>query len=243
MRTSHVIAIGVAAFLACAVYLAPAGLVGTIVGDRGPARLSGVEGRLWNGRASVRFDGWPAGQLTWSFDPAGLLEGRLRFAWRILDPGYDLAGHGDVGFGGTGFEATGRVGAVLLERILAPYDIAAGGALDISHLAIESSHDLVPRTVGGAVSWSGGPVGYRLAGRDFRTHLPPLDARIETVDGDPVLTAGAVGDDVPLLRVRLDREGWAHIGITQRFTEVVGLPWPGARADDTIVIEVAEKIL
>ena len=243
MRAKHVIAIGVAAFLAGAVYLAPAGLVGVAVGDDGPARLSRIEGRLWDGRASLWFDGWPAGRLRWSFDPAGLLDARLRFDWRIEDPGYDLGGHGDVGVGGTSFNATGQVGPILIERTLAPYDIAVGGALDISRLVVRASHDLVPRTVEGSLHWKGGPVGYRLAGREFRANLPALDGRIDTVDGEPVLSVRAAGEEVPLLHVRLDDEGWAHVGITQRLTELAGMPWPGGGPADAVVLEVGEKVL
>lgn len=243
MRVTHAIAIGVATFLAGAVYLAPAGLVGAALGDEGPARLSGIEGRLWDGRASLWFDGWPAGRLRWSFDPAGLLDGRLRFDWRVEDPGYDLDGRGDAGFGGIAFDATGRVGPILIERALAPYDIAAGGALEITRLVVQASHDLVPRTVEGSLHWTGGPVGYRLAGRDFRADLPALDGRIDTVAGEPVLTVRATGDDIPLVRVRLDEEGWAHIGITQRFTELAGMPWPGGGPADAVVLEVGEKVL
>lgn len=243
MRARHVIAIGIAGFLAGAVYLAPAGLLAVAVGEEGPARLSSIEGRLWDGRASLLFDGWPAGRLAWSFEAAGLLDGVLRFDWRIADPGYELGGEGDVGFGGTAFHATGRVGPVLIERTLAPYDIAVGGALEISRLVVRASHDLVPETVEGDLHWTGGPVGYRLARRDFRTELPSLDGRVDTVGGEPVLTVRAAGECVPLVRVRLDREGWAHIGITQRFTEVVGMPWPGDGPADALVIEVAEKVL
>ncbi len=243
MRARHVIAIGGAAFLAGAVYLAPAGLVRVAIGDAGPARLSSIEGRLWDGRASLLFDGWPAGRLAWSLDAAGLLDGRLRFDWRIQDPGYDLDGQGDVGFGGTAFDATGRIGPTLIETTLAPYDIAVGGALEISGFVVRASHDLVPETIEGNLHWAGGPVGYRLAGRDFRTDLPPLDGRIGTVGGEPVLTVHAAGEDVPLFRVRLDPQGWAHVGITQRFTELVGMPWPGGGPAEAVVIEVAEKIL
>ena len=243
MRARHVIALGVATFVAGAVYLAPAGLVGAALGDTGPARLSDIEGRLWDGRASLLFDGWPAGRLRWSLDAAGLLDGRLRFDWRIEDPGYEVGGQGEVGFGVTAFDATGQVGPVLIERTLAPYDIAVGGALEISRLVVRASHDLVPRTIEGNLHWTGGPVGYRLAGRDFRTDLPALDGRIDTVEGEPVLTVRAAGEDVPLLRVRLDHEGWAHIGITRRFTALVGMPWPGGGPGDAVVLEVAEKVL
>ena len=243
MRARHVIAIGVAAFFAGAVYLAPAGLVRVAVGDAGPVRLSSIEGRLWDGRADLLFDGWPAGRLAWAFDAAGLLDGRLRFDWRVRAPGYDLDGHGEVGFGGTAFQATGRVRSMLIERTLAPYDIEVGGALEISRLVVWASHDLVPETIEGNLHWTGGPVGYRLAGRDFRTDLPPLDGRIDTVGGEPVFTVQAAGEDVPLFRVRLDLQGWAHVGITQRFTELVGMPWPGGGPAEAVVIEVAEKIL
>ncbi len=243
MRIGHVAAIGVAAFLAAAVYLAPAGLAGLLLDDRQPMRLARIDGRVWDGSASLMLDGWPAGQLRWSFDGAGLLEGKLRFRWRLLDPGYDLAGHAVLGFYGPAFDVAGRVGAILIERVLAPYHIAAGGALDISSLVVRPASDGGPMEVDGGASWSGGPVSYRLAGRTYEARLPALEAEIETTAGEPVLTAHAAGEAVPLLRVRIDHEGWAHIGITQRFTELAGLPWPGDQPADAFVIEVGEKIL
>lgn len=243
MGRVSVAAIGVAAFLAAAVYFAPAGVAASLVGDRGPARLGSIEGRLWDGRASLFLEGRPAGQLRWSFDPTGLLDGGLRFRWRIVDPGYDLEGHAQVGWRTREIEASGRVGPILIERVLAPYRIAAGGVLDIAALSMVVSDAEERPAIRGKASWTGGPVGYRIAGRPHEARLPRLEADIETVGGEPVLLAHAAGEAVPLLRLRLDAEGWAHIGITQRFTELVGMPWPGDGPVDAFVLEVGEKIL
>ena len=243
MRAPVVIAIGIVAFVAGTVYFAPAGILAVATDNGGSVRLANIEGRIWAGRASLFYDGWPAGRLRWSFDPGSLLGASLGFDWRIDDPGYAVSGNTELGFGGIGVDAAGQVGAVAVDRILSPYQIAAAGVLEIQRLDARLTHDLRLRAIEGIVSWTGGAVAYRLAGSEHRVTLPPLDARIETVAGEPVLTASAATEDIPLLRLRLDREGWAHIGITQRFTELVGMPWPGNRPGDAVVIEVGEKVL
>lgn len=243
MRAPVVIAIGIVAFVAGAVYFAPAAILAVAADDGDAVRLSNIEGRLWAGRASLFYDGWPAGRLRWSFDPGSLLGATLGFDWRIDDPGYAVSGRAEFAFGGIGVDAAGQVGAVAVNRILSPYHIAAAGVLEIHRLDARLTRDLRLRAIEGTVWWTGGAVAYRLAGSEHRVTLPRLDARIETVAGEPVLTASAATGDTPLLRLRLDREGWAHIGITQHFTELVGMPWPGKRPGDAIVIEVAEKVL
>ena len=243
MRAPVVIAIGIVAFVAGIAYFAPAGILAIATDNGGSIRLANIEGRLWAGRASLFYDGWPAGRLRWSFDPGSLLRATLGFGWRIDDPGYALSGTADLAFGGIDLDAGGRVGTVAVDRILSPYHIAAAGSLEIDRLDARLSHDLRLQAIEGAVSWTGGAVAYRLAGSEHRVTLPPLDAHIETVAGEPILTASAATEDIPLLRLRLDHEGWAHIGITQRFTELVGMPWPGNRPGDAVVIEVAEKVL
>ena len=136
MRAPVVIAIGIVAFVAGAVYFAPAAsqILAVAADDGDAVRLSNIEGRLWAGRASLFYDGWPAGRLRWSFDPGSLLGATLGFDWRIDDPGYAVSGRAEFAFGGIGVDAAGQVGAVAVNRILSPYHIAAAGVLEIHRL-------------------------------------------------------------------------------------------------------------
>ena len=95
----------------------------------------------------------------------------------------------------------------------------------------------------GDIRWDGGTVRYRMANQRHQRELPALLGKLNTVNGVPSITIRSEMEDTPLLRARLDNDGWVHIGITKRFTRLVGQPWQGNESDATIVIEVSEKLL
>ena len=75
--------VGVLALAGCIVYMAPATLLAAAVGEDGPARLTRVHGRIWDGSAAVAYQGHALGSLSWQFAPASLLQGEA-------DPVIDL---------------------------------------------------------------------------------------------------------------------------------------------------------
>lgn len=240
--TLRYLLLGLVAFLGFAVYMAPATLVRSIIGDSGPVVLAELQGRLWRGGASVLYQSYPVGQLEWSFDPGALLEGAVGFDWELIDPGHTASGQAHVGLRRMTLAATGTLYAASIDRTLEPYYIEAGGELNIARLYADFTHDLSSLAIEGELSWSGGDVRYRLSGRQHRATLPALFATIETTDGEPTLTARAEAIEAPLVRVRLDSEGWVNIGITKQFTKMVGQPWPGREPDHAVVLEVGEKL-
>ena len=235
--------IGALALLVCIVYMAPATLLAAALGDAGPARLSHVQGSIWEGQAEAAYQDQPLGSLSWEFDAGGLAAGEAAFDWRLAAAGHALAGSARLGFDGLDCEAKGTVRGAALRRILAPYWIEAGGDLQIERIDAQLDFDGKPRDVSGALSWNGGEVRYRLADEHYRIVLPPLAGRLETPAAKPELTVFAEGIDAPLLRLRLDADGWLDIGVTKMLTKLAGFPWPGNEPDHAIVIDVSERLI
>ena len=241
MRTAATLAVGLLAFAVAGAYFAPARLLA--LGVAPPLRVWNMQGSVWRGMADLRYDGANLGRLAWSFRPAALFDGRLAADWQLNDAGHHLAGDLALGLHGIEVSAAGVIGKGAIDGMLRPYRIDAAGALSVERFAVALLHDLRPVTTTGRLSWNGGSVRYRLAGAEYAAMLPAMAGTVELQDGELTLAAHANQDPTPLIRLRLDREGWAHVGITRRLTELAGLPWPAEGPADAIVIEVSELVL
>ena len=234
--------VGFLALAGCIVYMAPATLLPVALGETGPARLTQVRGRIWDGNAAVAYRGHAIGSLSWQFAPAGLLQGEADFDWRLAGTGHTLSGRVSLGFGGLHCFAAGTVREAAVRRMLAPYWIEATGDIGIQRVDVDASYGPYLEELAGELSWSGGEVRYRLAGEHYRMVLPPLAGVLESLDAQPALTVFAQGIDIPLLHVRLGADGWLSIGVTKKMTEMAGFPWPGNDPDNAIVIDVSERL-
>ena len=234
--------VGVLALAGCIVYMAPATLLAVALGDDSPARLTQVRGRIWDGTAAARYRGHALGTLSWQFAAARLLQGEADFDWRLAGTGHTLSGRVGLGFDGLHCFAAGTVREAAVRRMLAPYWIETTGDVGIERLRADATYGLRLEDLGGELSWGGGEVRYRLAGEHYGMVLPPLTAVLESLDAQPALTVLAQGIDVPLLHVRLGRDGWLTIGVTKKLTKMAGFPWPGNDPDSEIVIDVSERL-
>lgn len=199
-----------------------------------------VRGRWWRGEARMAVGELTLGRLAWQWVPAGLASGELRFDWRL--EGRDLALDGTAGaaLDGWSFTAGGRAAAALANPALAAYDIHLGGDFAFDAIALRAVGG-ASLAATGASHWSGGVVRYRIRGRPRAVLLPAMTGRLAVIDGEPTLAvASAAGER--LFDVRLAADGWLHLALTKRFLDVAGNPWPGAAADDTVVVEIAERL-
>ncbi len=241
MRAALVALAGVTAFAAAALYFAPAALVVDAV--PAAARLTQLEGRVWHGAGRLAYNERDMGRLTWRFDPGALRDGALGLSWRLADASVTLAGTVRATVADVAVRAEGAVQEAAIDRMLLPYHIDLGGAIAIADVDLRLSHDLRPLGGAGTLRWEGGAVRYRLAGERHFATLPPMVAEVAVAAGEGRLVVNAEDAPTPLIVARVDAAGWAHIGITQRFTELAGLPWPGRRAPADVVLEVSELLL
>lgn len=241
MRVAMIALVGVVAFTAAGLCFAPAALVADAAPP--PARLWEVQGRILDGTARLAYGEHDLGRVAWRFDAAALADGGLGVRWNLTGAGFAFAGTAQAGFNEVMVTAAGQVAEAALDRVLWPYRIHLGGAIALESLRLSLDHRLRPVRGAGRARWQGGAVRYRLAGLGRLATLPPVVAELELAQRELRLLAQAQEDPTPLIVARLDEEGWVHIGITQRFTELAGVPWPGTGPPDAMVLEVSERIL
>lgn len=240
--------LGIPAFLLLLVIGLPAGLAVRVAGTLDPRiELTLPRGSFWSGRARLHFDGRALGTLDWAFAPGALTRGRLGVDLTLTDPGHDASGRitlaADGRLRGSGIDVLVREAG--LEALLAPYAIRPSGRVEMEDARFEArlgSDGARLVEADAEARWSGGPVRYRLGGRNWFAEFPPLDAGLEAADGQPRLVVrDRSGQD--LLDVRLDGAGWAHLRLRYGFVHLAGFPWPDPPADDAVVVEISEQIL
>lgn len=240
------VAFGLLVFLVLVVALAPAGVVGRIVDASTPrARLLEPAGSLWQGSADLYVDGTGFGRLHWQVRPLALLRGRLAADLELAAPGHEVRGRAELALLPWGLVTLDGVQADIepatLDAVLAPYDIRPSGRIEVRDAGARWRGRQLQDAAGDA-HWSGGAVRYRLAGQNWYATMPPLDARLDASGGVPVL---AIRDPQgqPVLDVRLEKAGWAHLRIRYRLAQLAGFPWADPPDPDTIVLELSEQVL
>ena len=234
--------VGIVILVVLAFAFAPARAI-TLATDRVEGLVvSATSGRLWRGEAQLAFKGEDLGRLGWSFEPSGLAAGALAVEWRLTHDDYLVAGTAVRGLDDLAFAASGTIDAVVVSRFLARYYISLDGVFDIKGLDVYIDAEGTI-AADGELRWTGGRSVYRLSGQSHDTELPPMTGRLVNRDGEPYFEAVSSDDGVRLLTARLDREGWAHIGVTAELASLGGVTWRGGsdgRGD--VVVTVSERL-
>jgi general secretion pathway protein N len=230
------------------VAFAPAALLRQALPSDGSVALTGLSGTLWDGDAELLLGGRSAGRLAWEIQPVTILQGALGYHLALSGPDRALAA--EVALRPRAFELTldGTAGAAWINEWVGQYDIRLSGEFAFESLRLEAPYTLIgsaepaaaPGTAAGRLTWSGGPVAYRLTGQDFAGSLPPLEARFGEALETVVFT---VGNPTPLLRAQLLANGFARVGMTRLLPKLLNNPWPGTGPDHEVVLEVEEQVL
>jgi len=242
MTTRRWIIIGLLAFLGSAIAFAPASLLRPFAARVPGLTVSNVSGSIWRGGATIALHGTPLGELRFALQPVDLLLLRLAYGIEVAGPMVALSGTAAARFDGYHLMTQGRADFALATELLARYDLVIPGRLDVTELDLAGHWRAPLPDARGEVHWSGGEVAYVLGGRSHRAALPALSGFIDSSSGYPQMTAYAVDDATPLLLAYVTGDGMASVGITKRFTQLVGQPWAGNEPDHAIVLEVAEKV-
>ena len=238
--------LGLVGAIALGIFLvlrAPALLIERFLGDAVPISLSRSVGTVWNGEADIAARGQDLGRVRWNFDPASLLRGAVAARWRVAGANHSLQGTAAASIGATDISLDGHIDADFVNRLLSHYHIRLGGTFELDAITLTLGEGSHPTTIAGTVHWGGGTTRYRLAGETENVTLPPMQAILSVnEDGHPQAETFAGTTEAPLIRARLDPNGWLHIAISRYFTTLAGRPWPGTGARDEMVVEVAEKL-
>ena len=231
---------GIAALLLLAVALMPARSIKLATDQVDGLLLATAEGRLFSGEADLAYRGQDLGRVTWSVRPGALLDLQLGTDWKVAHRDYTVSGTAAVGVGATEFAATGIINALAVNRFLSQYHISLDGVFEVDGLLIRLGSDGIGAE--GRLRWSGGRTVYRLAGETHDTVLPSMVGTLVSVANQPGLEVVTASDALPLLNIRLDAEGWAHLGVTARLTSLAGNPWRDGDNGDAVVVTVSERL-
>ena len=247
MKHWHRWLLGAALLVVFVIWQAPAGLVSRVT-EGTDVRLLQAAGTLWSGEADLLVQGFPVGRLSWRWRPGALLGGRVGIEWALNAPGYRLHGNAAAAPSTLALNAVrGTVEEPALRRVLAAYDIVPSGnltinTLDVPELTLDNAGNLLTISASGQLTWSGGPVTYRLSGVTRTVDLPPLEGALSTPADWPELLVTERGTELPLITGRLTERNSVAVGITSGFTKLVGQPWPGSEPDHAVVLEVEEML-
>ena len=243
LKSRQLLLLGLVFFLSFLVIFLPASSIRLVTNAIPAIDFSTTEGSIWNGNGRMRISKLYVGLLRWSVDPVQLVFGKLAFEWVLEDQSHTFGGSATIRLGGMAFSFDGLIKAETINRVLAAYNMNLNGTLHLRSVkaTINKSEDQI--RIQGDMRWDGGTVQYRMSNQRFQTELPALLGELQMVEGVPSMTVRSETDNTPLLRARLDNDGWVHIGITKRFTRLIGQPWQGNEPDPAIVMEVSEKLL
>ena len=241
-RTITILAalVGIAALLLLGVALMPARAIKLATDRVDGLTLETAEGRLFSGTADLAYRGQDLGRVTWSLRPGALLDFRLGTDWRIAHQDYTVSGTAAAGVGTTEVAATGIIDSLAVNRFLSEYHISLDGMFEVDDIRVLiAAGDIAAE---GRLRWSGGRAVYRLSGETHDVLLPGMVGKLASVATEPRLEVVTVDDSLPLLNIRLDAEGWAHIGVTARLTSLAGNPWRDGDSEDAVVVTVSERL-
>jgi len=235
--------LGLVFFLSFLVIFLPASSIRLVTNAIPAIDFSTTEGSIWNGNGRLRISKLYVGLLRWAVNPVQLVFGKLAFEWVLEDQSHTFGGSATIRLGGMAFSFDGLIEAETINRVLAAYNMNLNGTLHLRSVKATINKSEGQIRIQGDMRWDGGTVQYRMSNQRFQTELPALLGELQMVEGVPSMTVRSETDNTPLIRARLDNDGWVHIGITKRFTRLIGQPWQGNEPDPAIVMEVSEKLL
>ena len=203
-------------------------------------RLRALSGTVWDGRARISYGGEAFGELGWTYRPSGLLDGELLADWQLVDAAFHLSGA--AAYDGSTMQLTvaGRIGAQAINRVLGQYEIRLSGDMEVRDAhAVWSDRP----AASGSLHWAGGRTWYSLSGVDYDVVMPPLTGNLSTVGDAYVLDVRMDDSQAPVMTARLTRGGTVSVGVTRRFLDLAGNPWPIAGDPDAVVITVEEQLI
>ncbi|MGI9327687.1 MAG: type II secretion system protein N [Pseudomonadales bacterium] len=234
--------VGIVVIIALLIYMAPATLLKQPLATVPDIDVQQLRGTLWQGQGLLAVAQTPLGDLHWRAQPTALLSGRMAASYQLAGSNLALTGEVAVATKSVNASTNGEVQAALINQLLADYELSMSGALEPEAVSVELVEQRVT-ALNGQIHWAGGIVSYALEGRQATQQLPPMRADLSLDEADlPLATIYSDGVNFPVLTLRLMDSGFVKVSLTRRFTQIVGMPWPGSEPDHAVVLEVEQQV-
>ena len=209
--------------------------------SEGPLSFSGTAGHLLHGESELAYRGQELGMLRWTVGLPTSLDG-VPVTLSLQGPA--LQGTAQAELAPTAWRATVQrliLDSRALKDALAPYAIAPEGTLQGRNLTLSGRGNQL-ESASGALRWTGGLVRYRLGGNSYAPTFPPLSAELTPRAGGQ-LEAKVSAPSGPVLSLVLRPGGWVDLAVRRRLLRLADFPAPESMGDDTVLLELSERVL
>ena len=209
--------------------------------SEGPVSFSGTAGHLLRGESQLTYRGQGLGTVRWAVGLPRSLDG-IPVTLSLQGPA--LQGTAEAELSPSAWRATVQrltLDSRALKDALAPYAIAPEGTLQGRDLILSGRGNRLESATG-ALRWTGGLVRYRLGGNSYAPTFPPLSATLAPGPGGQ-LEAEVSAPSGPVLSLALRPGGWADLAVRRRLLRLADFPAPEGMGDDTVLLELSERVL
>ena len=209
--------------------------------SQGPVSFSGTAGHLLRGESQLTYRGQGLGTVRWAVGLPRSLDG-VPVTLSLQGPA--LQGTAEAELSPSAWRATVQrltLDSRALKDALAPYAIAPEGTLQGRELMLSGRGNEL-ESAAGALRWTGGLVRYRLGGNSYAPTFPPLSATLAPGPGGQ-LEAEVSAPSGPVLSLALRPGGWVDLAVRRRLLRLADFPAPEGVGDDTVLLELSERVL
>ena len=209
--------------------------------SQGPLSFSGTAGHLLRGESQLSYQGQRLGTLRWAVGLPRSFDG-LPLTMSLQGPALQSVAEAELS--PTAWRATVQRLSLdnrVLKDALAPFAIAPEGTLQGRNLIFSGQGNQL-HSASGALRWTGGLVRYRLGGNGYAPTFPPLSAKLSSGAGGQ-LKAEVSAPSGPVLSLALRPDGWLDLAVRRRLLRLADFPAPEGVGDDTVLLELSERVL
>jgi len=244
MKISAYLSIAVIAFLGFLIAFAPASVLWSVI-EKDVSRavpdlkVMSVGGSIWSGKTEIQFRQFPSSRLSWTISPLNILSGTGSIRIIAEGNGHSMELEADATPSEVDMKIpNGNLSSDYINRVSEQYGLIFAGNLSFNEVFMATREaKLVDAT--GFAHWTGGRV--FVAGQSQPLDLPPLNG--ELLFADQLLVLNVTYQQLSMIKISLNEQGWATIAIKGRFFDIADLPRPDSTNPDETILLLEEKIL
>lgn len=208
-----------------------------------PVEISSVHGRVWDGRGMLSYQGQPA-ELRWRLQPWRQFLGQPVLSLELNSMGSRVSMQSGISWGGVWDMAVqGQIDLIPFNSYFSRQGISLDGTVKISDLRVRwDTQEQALLAAQGLIQWSGGTIGYPVAGQTQRQQMPGLLGVIEQQDSGVSLNVKENMGSSPIIEATLQHNGQARLAVRRKLLDLAGAPWSTNSTPQDVVFRIQQKL-
>ncbi len=208
-----------------------------------PVEISSVHGRVWDGRGVVSYQGQQA-DLSWRLQPWRQLLGQPVLSMDVAYQGSRVSLQSGVSWSGIlDLGVQGQIDLTPFNSYFARQGITLDGTVRVSDLKVRwDSEQQALLAAQGLIQWSGGTIGYPVAGQTQRQQMPGLLGVIEHQNSAVSLNVKENMASAPIIEATLQQNGQARLAVRRKLLDLAGAPWAENSTPQDVVFRIQQKL-